>query len=444
MSKVRNFKKSAVNVDRAQQTKIANDKARKLQTDYQAKIKEFISARDKMMEIASKFATSFDVEKEQEFVSKIIGSLTNVHVFDESNLLKSYINSGNQYNGNLKSNLEYLKVYDRNFKTSVEDIEHAKEISSYMNAIDKFLDIYSEIIGMDPKNDEGRNFKEYATKLMNDAGNTLNKIQSGDIAGAAADVAHGASEAASKVASSVASSLSKGFDFFRSFMPDFAKKEDKEFFAKMDKVDDKKLSDYILNKESNEDDIALETINEAKEESENSQVAQNLPNVDPTKAVLITDASFSDAVHHNNQAEVYFMVEFAKASCFTMASDMQKYVTQNCKVSNPLSTPAKCTEYNAMADLVMKNCATMFPMKTAYDKEIDTYLQNSIRETVVIDSQGAITYIGAGDVTHHQANYIPQLTGGDAVNARNNGQLLLEAEQLPLGGVDNALQIAAH
>ena len=62
-TKNRSFKKSTVDIDNAEKEKLANDKARALESTYKDKIAELKAAKDEMGSIASKYAMEFDAAK---------------------------------------------------------------------------------------------------------------------------------------------------------------------------------------------------------------------------------------------------------------------------------------------------------------------------------------------------------------------------------------------
>ncbi len=510
-TKTRSFKKSTVDLDAAEKTKQANDAARALEANYKNKIIELKTARDDMATVASKYAMMFDVAEVApiaiELSSKVealesylltlgdfirqSGSIRDqqlAHLVTQrklcieeiessydltvaNRLLKHITDSMDDYSRH-SNNYNHYNHYDEYSRIpgqllalisavdvgklqalKLDGVSYNQQLlgsTEYMAAIDKFLDLYSDILDMDPRNEseKSKGYKEYAAKILKDAVS--------DVAGLASDAVQGIADTATALkdgAVGVASLLSKGAYGFGSFVSSlFTTAEDKKFFAEMPTVDSAKLKKDILTNEveveedESADSIADEVMKDAAQEELASDTQVSLPMADLSKTVKLTDALYSSAVHNNNQAEARNIVETSKAECIETAALMQKYVIQHCKGKNALATPEKCEDYNHKADLVMKNCGTMFPMETSYDSVLNEHIQFAVSEGVIISETGAITYVGAGAEVYNQPNFVPQLTGGDVIDNVNNHdgqQMLAGGESILTSTTTGALALGA-
>ena len=506
-TKTRSFKKSTVDLDVAEKTKQANDAARALEANYKNKIIELKTSRDDMATVASKYAMMFDVAKvapilvelssKVEALESYLSTLGNFIKDQEINylvaqrklcideidnsydltltneLLEYIINSMIKY-GRANNHYEQYSLIPGKLLALISAIDDAKlkalkldgvsynqqllGVTEYMATIDKFLDLYSDILDMDPRNEseKSKGFKEYAAKVLKDSipdavSGAFAKVAAGDVAGFASDAIQGITDTATSLKDGVTSLLSKGASGFGSFVSLlFTTAEDKKFFAEMPAVDSAKLKKDILTKEVEGDESADSIVDEVMKDAAQEELARDtqvsLPMADLSKTVKLTDALYSNAVHNNNQAEARNIVETSKAECIETAALMQKYVIQHCKGNNALATPEKCEDYNYKADLVMKNCGTMFPMETSYDSVLNEHLQFAVSEGAIISETGAITYVGAGAEVYNQPNFVPQLTGADVidnVNNHNGQQMLAGGESILTSTTADALALGA-
>jgi hypothetical protein len=192
---------------------------------------------------------------------------------------------------------------------SYSQIPATTETAEYVAAIDKFLDIYSDILDMDPRNEseKSKGYKEYAAKILKDnipaaVISTVEKIVAGDLSGAVRDALQGTLVTALKnTADNAESFVSSSFASLISY---FTKQEDKEFFAAMQTVDSSKLAKAILTNEVKETDkheedqsIANEVMQETAEQESASTSQVNLPTADLSKSVKLTDESYTKS--HN-------------------------------------------------------------------------------------------------------------------------------------------------
>ena len=460
-STTRNFKSSKINVKNAFADKEANDKARALGESYKTKIADLKQAREDIAQLANKYLLKFDfaevIENFEElnissFQQKIEemkillgghGMITRggtrypnengniVRALDEYNFLNVFKitpkqlddNKKNQYQElrySIKSTLEKFKLEE---KTGLTFKEILTEMPKLKAALDHFLDTYSDILGMDPRSEAAKvkGYKEYASTI-------LDKLKAGNLSGAAVDVIQDTIKAAGETIESAANTVVEAATnnvvtntvaSIWSYGASFFVKPADLFFNNMISVDQQKLSQAVL-----ENEILAENAEELTIELDS---VSSTTKVDTTKAVKLTDSIYSGAVHRNNQAEAYNIIEVAKAECFEGSYAMQKYVTQNCKAENKLADKEKCAEYNKMADLAVKNCDTIFPMETKYDAVLNNNLMQSINEVAIVSENGDILYIGAGEAVATQAHYTPQITAGE-VNANGGGDQLLIGE----------------
>ncbi len=193
-------------------------------------------------------------------------------------------------------------------------------------------------------------------------------------------------------------------------------------------------NDAVIEEQELVDQILEENLDEVNNDTDSAAISTIV--IDQSKAIKLTDSAYSEAVHKNHQAEAQNIIEIGKAYCFESAMAMQKYVIQNCKAENKLAEPAKCEEYNKMADLAIKNCATIFPMETNYDNVLNVKLMESISEAVIISDAGDILYIGAGEAVTNQQHYTPKIEAPEVNAIIKQGSLMLAGEDVLLTSAD--------
>lgn len=165
---------------------------------------------------------------------------------------------------------------------------------------------------------------------------------------------------------------------------------------------------------------------ETKSVTESSPSASNL---DLTKAIMLTDATYPDAVHTIWQAKTQSLIEVNKLVCFKSVIEMQTYVTQQCKYKLDPTIEEKCMGFNNAADLALKNCGTIFPMATSHDANITSDLLNSVSEKAIITPEGDILHIAAN--SHIRTTHHTQSIGYDDVNTNNGQSLLADGVSFP-------------
>lgn len=449
MSKERKFKPSKVIVKDVLAEKAINDKARKLDQDYKVQIEKLKVARDEIIQLGNKYLLKVDIFDAIEKANIITIAKNQAFNDLESHLLSlnddiykktSYkLNdvSLRMVNNSLKAldqeditlvrqQLTSLKTYTLHGFTSsfcyivgplIENIEKlAKdfeaevvkknffekeagltlfEVMALDAIIDNFLNIYSDIIAMDPRSDaeKSKSYHEYFKDI-------INKIPT-----------NGFTEAASSSIKTDPSAL----PYFKSAFSFFSNTEDKDFFASMPPVDEIAITRKFLRHELNHF--------EQEEPTENQALAV-INKSSPLENIKLTDVFYTNMLHKNNQAEAQNIVELTKAFCFESVIAMQEFVILNCKSKNHLGDQQKCIEYNHKADLAAKNCDGIFPMETNYDEILHEKLIHSVSESVVISNDGML-YIGAGKEVFTYPHYTPQISSS---STSSQGDLILSGE----------------
>jgi uncharacterized protein YwqG len=104
------------------------------------------------------------------------------------------------------------------------------------------------------------------------------------------------------------------------------------------------------------------------------------------KKVELTEDDHNHALHTVFQNEAETMVKLAKLICFEQSVSMQFLVMEQCLGMQKEIDHGKCEQYNRMADLVVKNCAYIFPMHTDFDQEIYKDLSHAVSGENIITS----------------------------------------------------------
>lgn len=469
--KTRKFKDSKVKLDEAARIKIVNDQARAIENDYKQKIEELEEAKTNMFNLSKNHAMQFDMKfgaDAIEYLEKfdlLLTHLLTIEKFDISVGILGNIITNDRYVLNAfkekmifiaKMNITELKFSELDFLSNISEVpldailkkngiitkfdmddyitkaqtlysdtnaiykklepqvtNNAQiiDMANYMKAIDTFLDVYSAILEMDPRNEDekSKGYRDFVAKILKET-----------ISDSTKETIEKTVEEITKTVENFSGKLASGFRAALGYISS-------QFFGEMPSVDSDALVKNVNQRAIEEADKEKPDNNLDNEaQSPEQETAVSMLNVDLSNAVNLDNQIFLNAVHNNAQAKVNNMIEISKAECIEFAALLQSYVITKCKHSAVIQDQDKCDDYNHRADLLMKNCGIMFPMETSYDEVLNQHIQLAVSEQAIVSDSGSIIYIGAGKVLYEQNNFVPLITAEQVTeNINSNSESLL-------------------
>lgn len=155
------------------------------------------------------------------------------------------------------------------------------------------------------------------------------------------------------------------------------------------------ISNYFSSKKEKSQELNNLDTNSGQTEAESTSLSASKDNKKLlNNAISLNDEKFIRVVNKNFQDEISDTIAIAKSYCFGYTANIQKVEQQKCSVSKDDSV---CEGYSKKVANAIKNCGYIFDMETVADKIINEVMQNSMSNLVVVQDDGTIIHMIAGE-----------------------------------------------